>query len=99
MKEIYDWEIYDWVPWFHELAGKIAEKGTQYLIEKSREVEWEKTVVIYINLGQYQSHIDKVKKTFSGCGTILIWDSEQYIRRIRLSMDPRELAKPTRQGN
>ncbi len=33
-------EIYDWVPWFQELAGKIEEGGETYLIEKARQVEW-----------------------------------------------------------
>ena len=33
-------EIYDWVPWFRELARKIAEGGEQYLIDKVREVDW-----------------------------------------------------------
>ena len=33
-------EIYDWVPWFRELAGKIAEGGEAYLIEKARRVNW-----------------------------------------------------------
>ena len=33
-------EIYDWVPCFRELAGKIAEGGEVYLIEKARRVNW-----------------------------------------------------------
>lgn len=33
-------EIYDRVPWFRELAGKIAEGGEAYLIEKARRVTW-----------------------------------------------------------
>ena len=33
-------EIYDWVPWFQELAGKIAEGGEAYLIEKAKQVKW-----------------------------------------------------------
>ena len=33
-------EIHDWVPWFRELAGKIAEGGEAYLIEKARQVRW-----------------------------------------------------------
>ena len=33
-------EIYSWVPWFRELARKIAEGGETYLIEKARQVEW-----------------------------------------------------------
>ena len=31
---------YIWVPWFSELARKISENGEQYLIEKSKEVNW-----------------------------------------------------------
>ena len=33
-------EIHDWVPWFRELAGKIAEGGEAYLIEKAKQVRW-----------------------------------------------------------
>ena len=33
-------EIHDWVPWFRELAEKIAEGGEAYLIEKAKQVDW-----------------------------------------------------------
>ena len=33
-------EIYDWVPWFRELAKKIEARGEAYLIEKAKEVDW-----------------------------------------------------------
>lgn len=33
-------EIYGWVPWFRELAKKIAEGGEAYLIEKAKLVAW-----------------------------------------------------------
>ena len=33
-------EIYSWVPWFRELAKKIAEGGEAYLIEKAKLVAW-----------------------------------------------------------
>lgn len=33
-------EIFDWVPWFQELARKINEGGRQALAEKAREIEW-----------------------------------------------------------
>ena len=33
-------EIYDWVPWFRELARNIAREGEQYLIKKANAVEW-----------------------------------------------------------
>lgn len=33
-------EIYDWVPWFRELAKKIEEGGEAYLIEKAKQVAW-----------------------------------------------------------
>ena len=33
-------EIYDWVPWFRELAERIANEGEAYLVEKARQVEW-----------------------------------------------------------
>ena len=40
-------EIYDWVPWFRELAKKIAEGGETYLIEKARQVEWEGNLSLF----------------------------------------------------
>jgi len=33
-------EIYDWVPWFSQLAQKIAEKDNKYLIEKAKNINW-----------------------------------------------------------
>ncbi len=33
-------EIYAWVPWFQELAGKVAEGGEAGLIERAKQVEW-----------------------------------------------------------
>lgn len=33
-------EIFDWVPWFQELARRIGEGGRQTLAEKAREVDW-----------------------------------------------------------
>ena len=33
-------EIYDWVPWFKELVGKITEGGERYLIDKAKTVAW-----------------------------------------------------------
>ena len=33
-------EIYDWVPWFRELAKKIEAGGETYLIKKAKEVDW-----------------------------------------------------------
>ena len=33
-------EIYDWVPWFKELANKIAVGGEKYLAEKAKIVAW-----------------------------------------------------------
>ena len=35
-------EIYAWAPWFKALAGKIAEGGEGYLIEKAKEIKWGK---------------------------------------------------------
>jgi len=37
-------EIYDWVPWFRELAEKIADNENQYLVGKCREVLWKKGI-------------------------------------------------------
>ena len=33
-------EIFDWVPWFQELARKINEGGRQALADKARKVDW-----------------------------------------------------------
>ena len=33
-------EIYDWVPWFRELAQNIAEGGEAYLIDRAKQVDW-----------------------------------------------------------
>ena len=33
-------EMFDWVPWFNELAKKIAGGGQQYLDDRAREVDW-----------------------------------------------------------
>ena len=33
-------EIYDWIPWFGELAQKIAEGSEQYLIDRAKRVAW-----------------------------------------------------------
>ena len=32
--------IYDWVPWFAELAGLIAGNGPEFLVERARRVRW-----------------------------------------------------------
>lgn len=39
--------IYDWVPWFRELSGKIAAGGKQYLVEKAQKVNWVKTPKLF----------------------------------------------------
>ena len=33
-------KIFDWVPWFQELASKINEGGRQTLAEKARKMDW-----------------------------------------------------------
>ena len=33
-------EIYGWVPWFKELAEKIAQGGEGYLIDRAKRVAW-----------------------------------------------------------
>ena len=33
-------EIYSWVPWFRELAEKIAKEGEDYLNQKAKGVDW-----------------------------------------------------------
>lgn len=32
--------IFNWVPWFRQLAEKICESGEDYLIERAKKVEW-----------------------------------------------------------
>ena len=34
-------EMFDWVPWFNELARKIADGGQQYLEDRAEEVDWQ----------------------------------------------------------
>ena len=34
-------EMFDWVPWFNELANKIADGGRQYLDDRAKEVKWQ----------------------------------------------------------
>ncbi len=36
-------EMYKWTHWFEELAGKIADGGPEYLIEKAKRVDWVKS--------------------------------------------------------
>ncbi len=33
-------EMFHWVPWFTELAGRVAEGGEQYLNERAKRVDW-----------------------------------------------------------
>ena len=33
-------EIYGWIPWFKELAEKIADGGEGYLIDRAKRVDW-----------------------------------------------------------
>ena len=33
-------EIYEWVPWFTELAHRIADGGPKYLSDRAKKVEW-----------------------------------------------------------
>ncbi|MYC73653.1 MAG: AAA domain-containing protein [Gemmatimonadetes bacterium] len=34
-------EIYQWTEWFSELAGKIAEGGEEFLIDRAKQIDWE----------------------------------------------------------
>lgn len=34
-------ETYHWTDWFSELAGKIAEGGEGFLIERAKQIDWE----------------------------------------------------------
>ena len=34
-------EMFDWVPWFNDLARKIADGGQQYLEDRAEEVDWQ----------------------------------------------------------
>ena len=33
-------EIYHWTEWFSELAGKIAEGGEEFLIDRTKQIDW-----------------------------------------------------------
>ena len=33
-------ELFDWIPWFEELAVKVAEVRREGLVERAREVDW-----------------------------------------------------------
>jgi len=35
-------DIYAWVPWFEELAQKIAEGGEAYLVECAKRIDWQR---------------------------------------------------------
>ncbi len=47
-------EIYDWVPWFKELANKGGEGGEEYLIDAAKRVAWhnDDTVQPLLNYGE-----------------------------------------------
>ena len=49
-------DVYSWVPWFQELAEKIASNDNSYLIEKSKKVNWNKENPALLNYGD--NHID-----------------------------------------
>lgn len=44
-------EIYDWVPWFRELTGKIVEGGEADLIERAKQVNWVKDKPALLKFG------------------------------------------------
>ena len=43
--------MYAWVPWFRELAGRIAEGGKEELTERARSVEWERKSPAVLEFG------------------------------------------------
>ena len=44
-------EIYAWVPWFQELAGKVAEGGEAGLIERAKQIVWAHDSPALLNYG------------------------------------------------
>ena len=58
-------EIYDWVPWFKELANKIAEGGEEYLIDKANRVEWHKDDTVQPLLKYGDENIDPFSFIYS----------------------------------
>ena len=51
-------EIYDWVPWFKELAKKIASGDEQYLVDAAKRVEWHDDETIQPLLRHSDENID-----------------------------------------
>ena len=51
-------EIYDWVPWFKELARKIADGGEQYLADGAKRVQWHDDETIQPLLRHSDENID-----------------------------------------
>ena len=33
-------ELFDWIPWFEELAVKVGEVRREGLVERAKEVDW-----------------------------------------------------------
>lgn len=58
-------EIYDWVPWFKELANKIAEGGEKYLIDKANRVEWHNDDTVQPMLRYGDENIDPFSFIYS----------------------------------
>ena len=44
-------DIYAWVPWFQELAGKVAEGGEAYLVDRAKQVDWGSENPALLNYG------------------------------------------------
>ena len=44
-------EKHAWVPWFRELAGKIAAGGEEYLIKQAKQVDWRKNTPALLKYG------------------------------------------------
>ncbi len=45
--------VFNWIPWFRQLAENIDKEGEQYLIETAKKVDWGKDVLI-----QHDKNID-----------------------------------------
>jgi len=77
-------EIYDWVPWFIELAQKIADEDKNYLIQRSLQVNWrEEGNEKPMKLFEYgDDNIDP----FSFFYTLASWNTERSRGRVYSSV-------------
>ena len=51
-------EIYNWAPWFRELAKKISDGGPTFLADRAKRVEWRNDEKIQPLLTYGEENID-----------------------------------------